>query len=316
MDNNIMALTPLRVVSEFLYYWSTSFDMATLVQPGALPSVNQQGVGQAALLLPPIGEQRKIAAILSSVDEAIEKTQGVIDQVQVVKKGLMQELLTRGLPGRHKKFKQTEIGEIPASWEVVELQDVATVRTGIAKNKKNAGDQSLPYLRVANVQDGYVDLRELKTIRVNTESVSRYELRAGDVLFTEGGDADKLGRGAVWDGSVSPCLHQNHVFAVATHADRLCPWFLSYYGSSERGKKYFLDSAKQTTNLASINSTQLKELRIPLPSVDEQRAVIARISLVQARIANDIAALDQLTTVKQALMSVLLTGELRVNPTP
>ena len=71
--------------------------------------------------MPPLPEQRKIAAILSSVDDAIEKTQAVIDQVQAVKRGLMQELLTRGLPGRHTRFKQTEIGEIPESWELLSL---------------------------------------------------------------------------------------------------------------------------------------------------------------------------------------------------
>ena len=77
--------------------------------------------------VPPLPEQRKIAAILSSLDDAIEKTQAVIDQVQVVKRGLMQELLTRGLPGRYTRFKQTEIGEIPEEWDFLPLRAMAVI---------------------------------------------------------------------------------------------------------------------------------------------------------------------------------------------
>ncbi len=111
--------------------------------------------------LPPLPEQRKIAAILSSVDDAIEKTQAVIDQVQVVKRGLIRELLTRGLPGRHTRFKQTEIGPIPQDWRLKKLSEVASVQTGLAKNRANAGPLSVSYLRVANVQDGFLDLEEV-----------------------------------------------------------------------------------------------------------------------------------------------------------
>ena len=120
-----------------------------------MPRTSWAQLGEFQFSLPPLSEQRKIAAILSSVDDAIEKTQAVIDQVQVVKRGLMQELLTRGLPGRHTRFKQTEIGTIPQEWELKRLSEVASVQTGLAKNTANAGPLSVPYLRVANVQDGF-----------------------------------------------------------------------------------------------------------------------------------------------------------------
>jgi len=268
------------------------------------------------LLCPPLAEQRKIATILLSVDEAIEKTQAVIDQVQVVKKGLMQELLTRGLPGRHKKFKKTEIGEIPEEWEVCPLEQVAVVQTGIAKGKTVERGIELPYLRVANVQDGHVDLSEMKTIIVASAMVDRYRLRAGDVLFTEGGDADKLGRGCVWRGQLEPCLHQNHVFAVRPLDGRLLSDFLAHWAASSRGKAYFMDCAKQTTNLASINSTQLKALPVPMPSPDEQHGIVVRIDSANARFVAEAGALQALQTIKSALMSVLLTGEVRVKRDP
>lgn len=264
--------------------------------------------------LPPLREQRKIAAILSSVDKAIEATQAVIDQLQVVKKAMMAELLTHGLPGRHTRFKQTEIGEVPEEWELVLLGSIAAVQTGIAKGKAVSMGVTLPYLRVANVQDGQVDLADMKRILVEPRAVERYLLRAGDVLFTEGGDADKLGRGCVWRGQIDPCLHQNHVFAVRTNVQRLLPEYLSYWASSPRGKAYFLDCAKQTTNLASINSSQLKAMPIPVPPVEEQREVVSAIDAVAERSASEEACASQLRSAKAALMSVLLTGEVRVKP--
>ncbi len=263
--------------------------------------------------VPSLPEQRKIAAILSSVDDAIEKTQAVIDQVQVVKRGLMQELLTRGLPGRHTRFKQTEIGEIPEDWQLRKLAEVAIVQTGLAKNKANAGSLSVPYLRVANVQDGFLDLTEMKSVEVNETALSRYALKDGDVLFTEGGDADKLGRGTVWNGEIQPCLHQNHVF-VARALGNLRPKFLSLYGGSSRGKSYFLNCSKQTTNLASMNSTQLKSLPVPIPGLDEQDEILERIGVFDDRLKLEEGCFNELNNLKSSLMAVLLTGELRVTP--
>ena len=263
--------------------------------------------------VPPLPEQRKIAAILSSVDDAIEKTQAVIDQVQVVKRGLTQELLTRGLPGRHTRFKQTEIGPIPREWQVKKLSEVASVQTGLAKNTANAGPLSVPYLRVANVQDGFLDLTEVKSVEVNGDALSRYALKRGDVLFTEGGDADKLGRGTVWTGEIELCLHQNHVF-VARSLENIRPMFLSLYRGSPRGRSYFLDCAKQTTNLASMNSTQLKNFSLPVPQLDEQDQIVERLGAVVDRLSCGEDCINGLNRLKSALMSVLLTGELRVIP--
>ena len=126
-----------RVSIEFLYYLLSSrsrFRMAfeRLVQGSTgLWNIEAQRFVGLQLSMPPLPEQRKIAAILSSVDDAIEKTQAVIDQVQVVKRGLMQELLTRGLPGRHTRFKQTEIGEIPEDWDFLSLVDLAEPGHGL-----------------------------------------------------------------------------------------------------------------------------------------------------------------------------------------
>lgn len=163
----------------------------------------------------------------------------------------------------------------PKGWMKVPLASLATVQTGIAKGKLAISSPiSLPYLRVANVQDGRVDLTVIKKMTVSRTDVARYSLRSGDVLFTEGGDFDKLGRGTVWRGQIEPCLHQNHVFAVRPDPALLLPGFLAYQAASDYGRRYFQLSAKQSTNLASINSTQLKDFPILLPPLTEQHKIV------------------------------------------
>ena len=164
---------------------------------------------------------------------------------------------------------------LPAGWRIATLSDVAEVRTGLAKasERKLRDPLNVPYMRVANVQDGYLDLREVHTIDLERSHLKRFSLEAGDVLLTEGGDFDKLGRGSLWRASLSPCVHQNHVFAVRTSRD-LLPGFLSSYCSSRSGKRYFLSCSKQTTNLASINASQLRAMPLPLPPLAEQRCIV------------------------------------------
>jgi type I restriction enzyme S subunit len=146
------------------------------------------------------------------------------------------------------------------------LSKVGTVQTGLAKGKVANGEAlELPYLRVANVQDGHLDLRVIKTVTVSAKDAPRFSLQPGDVLFTDGGDFDKLGRGTVWHGEIPNCLHQNHVFTVRPSPSKLLPEFLAALASSAHGRRYFQLSSKQSTNLASINSTQLKEFPVPLP---------------------------------------------------
>ncbi|WP_243373570.1 restriction endonuclease subunit S [Geotalea sp. SG265] len=163
---------------------------------------------------------------------------------------------------------------IPKSWKRKRLADVATVQTGIAKGSKRLDDAvELPYLRVANVQDGYLDLSILKKIEIEKKQVERYRLHVGDVLLTEGGDYDKLGRGTVWQGEIEDCVHQNHVFIARPKREIILPQFLSLLTGSSYGKTYFLSCSKQSTNLASINSSQLKEFPVFLPTIAEQTAI-------------------------------------------
>jgi type I restriction enzyme S subunit len=168
----------------------------------------------------------------------------------------------------------SRIKNLPTGWKRKRLEKVAIIQTGIAKNQNSKQEAiELPYLRVANVQDGYLDLSEIKTINIHKDKANRYRLENGDVLLTEGGDFDKLGRGAVWEGQIQNCLHQNHVFAVRPNNHELLPSFLSAQTGSSYGKRYFLSCSKQSTNLASINSSQLKAFPVLLPPLPEQKAI-------------------------------------------
>ncbi|MBG0780000.1 MAG: restriction endonuclease subunit S, partial [Desulfotignum balticum] len=172
----------------------------------------------------------------------------------------------------------------------------------------------LPYLRVANVQDSFLDLSDVRTIRVPTSYVEKYQLHVGDVLMNEGGDFDKLGRGAVWHGEIDICLHQNHVFKVRPKEGKISSNFLANVSASPYGKAFFVLASKQSTNLASINSTQLKGFLVPVPSYKEQIEIEKIISGNEETIKIYQAELNKLLFFKTALMQGLLTGKVRVTP--
>jgi type I restriction enzyme S subunit len=211
--------------------------------------------------------------------------------------------------------------EVPEGWQRVRLGEVAEVRSGVTKNTKRqlSDPVEVPYLRVANVQDGYLDLDEMKTIRIERRDLSRYRLQAGDVVMNEGGDIDKLGRGAVWNGQVDPCVHQNHVFSVRCHVDRLLPTFLAAAAESQIGKTYFMEVGKQTTNLACINKTLLRQFPLPLPPLPEQKKIAAILSSVDEAIQATQAVIEQTRMVKEGLLQELLTrgiGHTRFKQSP
>ena len=139
-----------------LAHWHPLQQHAVATSSGTkMPRTSWAQLGQFEFPLPPLDEQRKIAAILSSADDAIEKTQAVIDQVQVVKRGLMQELLTRGLPGRHTRFKQTETGKLPAGWRTVALKMLCSVVRGSsprpARDPRFFNGNHVPWITVGEV---------------------------------------------------------------------------------------------------------------------------------------------------------------------
>lgn len=171
----------------------------------------------------------------------------------------------------------SDMPELPGGWVWASLEMVAEIGSGISVSRSRVVDDpiELPYLRVANVLRGHLDLTEIKTIRIEKTQLTQYLLRPGDVLFNEGGDRDKLGRGWVWEGQIPQCIHQNHVFrARLFERSLLDPRLVSHWGNTF-GQQFFTTHGTQTTNLASINRSVLGKLPIPIPPVAEQAAIIA-----------------------------------------
>jgi type I restriction enzyme, S subunit len=235
--------------------------------------------------------------------------------METLRRPLLEDLLTLGVPGWHTKWTEVPvIGRVPANWTVVRLGEVARVQTGRALSHRSAAlaAQKAPYLTVANVKDGYLDLSVIRTMRVSTQDLDRYRLRVGDVLFTEGGDADKLGRGTVWQGEIDVCLHQNHIFVVRPELPKLLPAFLAGYAAGTAGKRYFLGAAKQTTNLASINSSQLLRMPIPLPPIEEQRRIVGLIG-THTRVLRSLRdERNELLRLRSLTADAMLAGQLRI----
>jgi len=186
------------------------------------------------------------------------------------------------------------------AYSMVRLGSVARIQPGLTLDAGKAmtlPTVSRPYLRVANVQDGWVDLSEMKEVDVPRVLAHRWELQYGDVLMTEGGDADKLGRGAVWKGEIPGCLHQNHVFAVRP-GGKLYPPYLGFVTQTSYARAYFEATSSKTTGIASTSASKIASFRIPLPPIEDQIRIDGFLDAETARI-------DAIATKKRRLVELL-----------
>lgn len=168
----------------------------------------------------------------------------------------------------------------PANWQVVPFDAVAVVIGGVTKGRDLRGREVMtcPYLSVANVQRGFFKLEGIKTIDIPVEELGKYCVEDGDLMITEGGDWDKVGRTAIWHGSIENCLHQNHVFKARVPSNQLLNEWVELVFNSNVGRDYFAGASKQTTNLASINMTQLRSFSLPIPPLVEQKAILEKLA--------------------------------------
>lgn len=260
--------------------------------------------------LPPPDEQAAIARILDAVDTAIARTREAVERARVLDHSLLHDLLDYGLAAK-RPFQSKR----PEHWPVKRVDEVAEVGSGVTLGRDVSGFKyvELPYLRVANVQDGHLDLSTIKTVKVPIDEIDRYRLQPGDVLMTEGGDLDKLGRGTLWEGQIPDCLHQNHIFRVRANPSALDPRFFAYVVESDIAKRYFMRVAKRTTNLASTNKTQVRAFRFPVPPLSEQQQIAEIITAAKTKLQGLAEKEKALQQLKRSLMHDLLTGKVRVN---
>jgi type I restriction enzyme S subunit len=221
--------------------------------------------------------------------------------------------------GKYKEPVPPNYNELPAlseGWTWATLDALAKIKGGITKDQKRkhtAAARSVPYLRVANVQRGYLDLKEVKEIVATEDEIQELALKPGDILFNEGGDRDKLGRGWVWNGELPECIHQNHVFRARPYVKELNPKLISWYANTF-GQQFFFAEGKHTTNLASISMTKLKGLPVAIPPPAEQARIVVevdrRLSVLAKLNAVASASVKRSTRLKQSILQDAYSAKL------
>jgi type I restriction enzyme S subunit len=292
------------VEARYIFHWTQSKKFRRAAEAMMTGSAGQRRVPaeffhRYAIPWFALKDQQRIVEILDAVDRHLSDGAGELAKQTLMRSALVEDLI---------------VAATVSSGVSLRLGDFAQISGGVTLGSEPGGESSveLPYLRVANVQDGYFDTDDMKLVRILRSQVDQFSLKAGDLLLTEGGDWDKVGRGAVWDGRLQPCLYQNHLFRVRCDPRRVLSEYLAMYTSSARGKRYFARIAKQTSNLATINSTEIKAMPVPVPPLELQYGFVQSIRDLDDRIEKSNRSLAEMYSIKQGLMDDLLTGRVRV----
>lgn len=297
-NQDIKAVTPTSgdVVPDYLYWFLRSQSMNVItrgVKKGATVHSVQSGFIESLMVpMHPREEQHRIVDLLARAEGIVRLRREAQQKAAVLIPAIFIDMFS-------------DPATNPQAWPRQPLSAVAEVISGVAKGRKLEPSEAveLPYMRVANVKDGYLDLAEVKTIEIKRSEVEKLLIRPGDLLMTEGGDPDKLGRAALWAGEIEACVHQNHVFKVRSDHARLSPAYLRTLAGSAYGKAYFLSVAKKTTGIASINKTQLSAFPVPLPPLPLQKAFERRVQAVESIARQQADALAKAQATFDALLS-------------
>ena len=266
------------------------------------PAVRDKDVRAMSIRVAPSSEQ---ARIVTAIEEHFSRLDATDTALAAAQRRL--DALRRSAAA--------ELFDRP-DWTWTTLSEIAELKGGVTKDSKREADPEYveyPYLRVANVQRGFLDLSVITTIRADRHKAEKLVLQHGDILFNEGGDRDKLGRGWVWEGQIENCIHQNHVFRARLANGGFDPYFISMHANTW-GQRWFERHGKQTTNLASINLATLKSFPVPAPSLDEQRAVVSELQSImrtEDRLRTDIDQAERHSkTLRRSILSAAFSGQL------
>ena len=264
------------------------------------------------LLLPPLAEQRAIAAALDAIDDAIERTEAVIAATERLRDALLHELLALGVPGWHTAWKEAPgIGTIPACWEVVRLGDVVESTT-YGTNASLNGSGSTPVLRMSNLQNGHIDLSELRRADLSDRDFQDLNLVRGDILFNRTNSLALVGKVAVVRDLPQPISFASYLVRLRTHKNPADPFWLAALLWSPSCQSRIRRFATPGVSQANINPTSLKSLVIPLPPLPEQRAIATALDGVDEAIERGRMETDMLQSLKSSAADALLTGRVRV----
>lgn len=302
---------PGETVNSMFLYFALKQSMPAIQRMGSgatFLEVSKSKLEGCFIPLPPLAEQRRIAAILAERMSAVERARAAAEaRVEAAK----------ALPAA--ELRAVFESEEAQAWPKMRLGDAAHIVSGVMLGRKRSeqATKSVLYLRVANVKDGHLDLADVSSVDATRDEINKLMLQWGDVLLTEGGDPDKLGRGTYWRGELAECIHQNHIFRARFDLNHVSPEFVSAQISSPYGKAYFLSHAKQTTGIATINQQVLRGFPLMLPPLHEQLNAamlldtrMADIAQLQARLT---AQLDAINALPAALLRQAFSGELTLD---
>ena len=301
----------LRPRSEFIdpawLMWSINSpqcgrQIAALQSGTTRKRISRRNLAKIEVRVPPLAEQQRIVTAIEEHLSRLDAANSALDAVQRKLDAL-------------RRSAAAELFDHP-DWAWTTLGEIAELKGGITKDTKREGDPDfveLPYLRVANVQRGFLDLAHVTTIRADRQKAEKLVLQPGDILFNEGGDRDKLGRGWVWEGQIENCIHQNHVFRARLTNGGFDPYFISMHANTW-GQRWFEAHGKQTTNLASINLATLKSFPVPAPSLDEQQAAVTELQTLkysEDRLLADVGQAErQSKTLRRSILAAAFSGQL------
>ena len=264
------------------------------------------------ILLPPLPEQRAIAAVLDSVDAAIEGAKAVIATIEGLRDALLHDLLTRGLPGQHTEFRDVPgLGTIPADWDVVRLGDVLESTTyGTNSPLSAVGD--IPVLRMNNLQNGQINLTDVRRANLNDKETGELNLACGDILFNRTNSLDLVGKVAVVRNLPRPMSFASYLVRLRVKKERANPFWLSALLWSDDCQARIRKYATPGVSQANINPTSLKTLTVSLPPLAEQRDIAASLDGVYSAIQVAREELGRLRLLKESTAEAMLTGRMRV----
>ncbi len=264
-----------------------------------LPRLSPKALSEILLPVPPLHEQKRIAEILDRAEALRSKRRAALALLDELTQSIFLDMF--GDPVTN-----------PKGWDDSKtLADVSSIGSGITKGRRTVEPvRTVPYLAVVNVQDKMLDLSVVKTIEATEKEIDRYRLEKNDLVLTEGGDADKLGRGTLWNEEIPDCIHQNHIFRVRLETSDVTPVFLNWLVGGRRGKSYFLSRAKQTTGIATINMTQLKAFPMLIPPIELQDEFVRRILRIEVIRSNELNSLNELDALFASLQHRAFRGEL------
>ena len=289
--SHLACVTPNEDASEYLRYFFNYHKPNQLVKDAAYPSISLSDIGNLVVDMKSESERNAIVSVLQHAESVITLRQKELQKLDELVKARFVEM-----------FGDMYLNTM--EWRELQLETMADIVSGITKGRKIAGKQltKVPYMAVSNVKDGYIDWTTVKTIEATDQEINQYRLLPDDVLMTEGGDPDKLGRGAIIRTPLENCIHQNHIFRVRLDESHILPDYFAEYLKHQRSKRYFLGCAKQTTGIASINMKQLKALPVLLPPLELQNEFSAFIRQIDKSKVVVQKALDEAQTLFDSLM--------------